>query len=750
MPRKRSETGSKKSSARKKEARKTIKNFEKDGLENLSKKQLRKLVQLSKKNPKLLDSIVGKKTPEEKIPDHQLIKVEIINVDQDNATLNALTLDRDPYTLDLICDEKVLSQLSIGDHCVVKLVKTKEADTRETVIKGRFIRKIEIQKNTLVGLVEIEKNQTWISSLDKRRPDSYPLTPDNTHKLSQHTLVTFTFHHIGNKTFAKILTVVGEINTPASLNQIIIHTHNIRSEFPEKVLKKALQAKEPTLENREDLRHIPLVTIDGEDAKDFDDAVWAEPDTAPDNTGGWNMLVAIADVSYYVQPHDDLDMEAFRRGNSVYLPHFVSPMLPEKLSNDLCSLKPNVDRACLSVFMTIDRFGKLKTFRFTRGLMRSKARLTYTQAQNIFEKKEESDLLAQVKNLFGAYDVLKKAREKRGTLNIELPEYKVQLDDKGYIKDVIVREVLSSHQLIEEFMVLANVAAAQALEQKRAFCVYRVHETPDPQKIENLRQYLKQIDINLAKGQVIRPNSFNQIVKQVKDTPHRDMVNEMILRSQSQARYSPVNAGHFGLNLTKYAHFTSPIRRYSDLIVHRSLIKAYELGEGGLDPHLTLDDLHAICMHISETERKASAAERDAMDRFLCISYLDQVGKTFQGRISGINNAGLFVTLPHHGATGLLPMRSLGHDFYDVDDRNQNVYGRRTKQSYSIGEHINVSIASVDALLGTIRLNLADKKPIIKKNTSQQSSSHNKKQKTNDKRKKRRMGKKESKAILDD
>ncbi len=510
---------------------------------------------------------------------------------------------------------------------------------------------------------------------------------------------------------ARIIERVGDTSDPRSFSLIAIHTHGIPTAFSAEAIALAESAKPVTLGAREDLRQIPLVTIDGADARDFDDAVWAEPDA---ETGGWHALVAIADVAWYVRPEDALDRTAEERGNSVYFPDRVVPMLPEALSNELCSLKPDVDRACLAVHLWLDRDGRVHRHRFLRGLMRSAARLTYEEVQRAVDGQPgptAAPLLDRVlRPLYGAYAAFERARHKRGTLDLDLPERRIVLDAAGRVIRIEPRARLDSHKLIEEFMIAANVAAAETLERLHRPCLYRVHDSPDPAKLDALRKFLGGINIPglaLAKGQVVRPRHFNEILRKVAGTPYATLVPQLVLRSQAQAVYSPMNIGHFGLALQRYAHFTSPIRRYADLLVHRGLIAA--LGLPGSEAELvTGKDLAVLGEQVSLTERRAAAAERGAGDRYIAAFLADRVGARFAGRINGVTRAGLFVTLAETGADGLILMRSLPGDYYDHDEARHRLIGRRTRRSFTLGDEVEIRLAEADTVTGSLRFELAE------------------------------------------
>jgi ribonuclease R len=481
---------------------------------------------------------------------------------------------------------------------------------------------------------------------------------------------------------------------------ISIASFEIPHVFPATALTEAAAAKPADAAGRVDLRGLDLVTIDGSDARDFDDAVWAEPDAA--NPGGWHLVVAIADVAYYVAPDSALDREAALRGNSVYFPDRVVPMLPEALSNGLCSLKPGEDRACLAAHLWIDGEGRKRRHAFERAIMRSAARLTYEEVQAARDGDGSPALAAgRLDALYRAFAALDRARVARGALALDLTEYRVLLDPAGAPAAIEPRRRLDSHRLIEEFMILANVAAAEELEARRRPSLYRVHDAPDPERLEALRLALADIGVPglaLAKGQVIRPELLNRVLTRVAGRPEAQLVNDLVLRAQAQAIYSPVNIGHFGLALPRYAHFTSPIRRYADLLVHRALL-------GEIRPAA---ELEAVGEHVSATERRATAAERTALDRYRARLFASRIGETFAGRVSGVQRFGLFVRLPDSGTDGLLPIGSLPPDFYRYDRARMRLSGRHTRRSYGLGDAIAVRIAEADALGGRLVLRLAD------------------------------------------
>lgn len=485
---------------------------------------------------------------------------------------------------------------------------------------------------------------------------------------------------------------VGPVSDVSLLSSMLA---GLPAEFPKEAIEESKKVDEiPALGKREDLRKIPLITIDGKDSKDFDDAIFAEK-----TKDGWHIIVAIADVSYYVRPGSALDKTALERGNSTYFPDRVIPMLPENLSNGICSLNPDEDRACMGVHIWIDAQGKKKDHRFFRGLMKSHARTTYEQVQKAYEAGQK-DLKPIVEPLFGAFHALENARKKRGTLEIEVPEPYIIFDEKGFVKELVPRSRLDAHRLIEEFMVLANVAAAEQLETNKQLCMYRIHDKPDPEKVEEIRKLLTRLKVK-HEGALKASQDFTQLIKEVHDTPYRDIVNELILRSQSQAVYSADNIGHFGLNLDHYAHFTSPIRRYSDLMVHRALLKTIGISEGAL-PKISKDDFQEIARHISGTERRSVGAERDAMDRYMTQFLSNREGDEFDVYVTGISKAGLFVTIPEFNASGLVPARKLTDDYYILKDHPTRLEGRRTKRKFSFGDPMRVVLDSADLTKGRL------------------------------------------------
>ncbi len=509
---------------------------------------------------------------------------------------------------------------------------------------------------------------------------------------------------------ARVIELLGSMDEPKTVSLIAIHAHGIPTEFPPETIAEAKKAKPVTVRGRTDLRATPLVTIDPEDARDHDDAVWAGPDDDKNNKGGHIVIVAIADVAHYVTPGSALDEEAYKRGNSAYFPDRVVPMLPDELSGDLCSLHEDVDRPCLALRMVFDADGKKRRHEFLRGLMRSAKSLTYAQAQRAFDGKPDAatkDVAPALRDLWAAYQAVAKARDHRDPLALDLPERRIQIGENGKVKSIDFRERLESMRLIEEFMIQANVAAAETLEKHRLPPIYRVHDVPSQEKLYAFSDYLRTIGIKFAKGQVVKPGTFNRILAQVKNGPHEAVMNDVVLRSQSQAVYAPDNLGHFGLNLARYAHFTSPIRRYADLLVHRALIRALKLGKDGLTDKEAAR-LGEIAEHISMTERRAMAAERDSTDRYVAAFMEDRVGATFPARITGVTRFGLFVRLAETGAEGLVPARSLGFEYFRHDEKKHALIGDRTGTTYRLGDQITVRLLEAAPLTGGLRFEILD------------------------------------------
>jgi len=508
----------------------------------------------------------------------------------------------------------------------------------------------------------------------------------------------------------RVVERLGSLKSERAVSLIAIHAHSIPQVFRHDALAEAQAAKPATPAHREDWRHVPFVTIDPPDAKDHDDAVHAEHDIAANNRGGFIVYVAIADVAHYVTPGSALDREALVRGNSVYFPDRVVPMLPERISNDLCSLRPHEDRAAIAVRMIVGADGRKRSHTFHRIMMRSAARLSYQQAQFAIGGRTDEDTEALMKPvlepLYAAYETLSRARAERGPLELDLPDRKILLRGDGTVDRVVVPERLEAHRLIEEFMILANVAAAETLERARTPLIYRVHDEPGMEKVSALREFLATLDIPFAKGGVLRADAFNRVLAQVKGRDAEPLVNEIVLRTQAQAEYAAENFGHFGLNLRRYAHFTSPIRRYADLVVHRGLIRALKLGPGGLPEATDTKALGEIAAQISATERRAMLAERETSDRLIAHFLSDRVGASFDGRISGVHRAGLFVKLNETGADGFVPARTIGDEYFRHDEATHAMVGTRSGTTYRLGDRVTVKLVEAAPIAGALRFEL--------------------------------------------
>ena len=598
----------------------------------------------------------------------------------------------------------------VGDRVLARI--TALGPDADYPYQARTIKRLAQAARSLLGIFRALPGGTGvIDPVERKQLKEWPVARGAPGDAENGELVRFEIAR-GSRVGVQTARVMERLGNPAAQQMtslIAVHAHGIPDRFPEAALGEAEAAKEPELKRREDLRHLPLVTIDPSDARDHDDAVWAEVDPNPANRGGWVVIVAIADVASYVRPGSALDKEARKRGNSVYFPDRVVPMLPERISNDLCSLIENEPRPCLAVRMVFDKDGRKLGHRFLRALMRSAASLTYEQAQSAIDGRIDEvtgPLLDPVlRPLWGAYASLVLARTERGPLNLDLPERKILLDDKGRVRGVASPPRLDAHRLIEEFMIAANVAAAETLEAKRSPLIYRVHDSPSKEKLASLGEFLSTIGIKLPKSGTLKPAQFNRILAETRATPTAELVGEVILRSQAQAEYSPGNFGHFGLNLRKYAHFTSPIRRYADLIVHRALVRALGVGTDGLTD-AEMGELEEIARNISDTERRAMAAERETADRLIAAYLADRIGAKFQARVSGLVRTGLFVRLIETGADGFVPASSTGHEYFYHDEVRQALVGEDTGLAYRLGDPVEVRLVEAIPTAGALRFEM--------------------------------------------
>ncbi len=568
--------------------------------------------------------------------------------------------------------------------------------------EGRTIKRLAESTGSIVGVFQAGDAGGRIAPTDRRQKAEWVVPASETMGAESGEIVRaepLPAAGYGAKP-ARVTERLGQINDARSVSLIAIATHEIPLDFPDDAVQEAERARSTPLGQRTDLRDVGLITIDGADARDFDDAVFAEP--LPD---GFRLIVAIADVAHYVQPGSALDKAARQRGNSCYFPDRVVPMLPEALSNGWCSLKPDEDRGCLFVEMIIDKAGTKRSHKFGRGLMRSALRMTYEQVQAA----HDADA-AQFAPLYAAFAALAEARTRRGTLDLDLPERKVELTPEGQVARIVPRPRLNSHRLIEEFMILANVAAAEELERLHLPCMYRIHAPPSVEKLDNLRSFLGTLGISLQKSDQLHPRDLDHVLQLVAGTETAPLVNETVLRSQSQAEYSAENIGHFGLALSRYAHFTSPIRRYADLLVHRALISGLKLGSDGL----SADEIRQFAdtaEHITATERRATLAERDSTDRYLALFLQHRVGEMFEARISGVTKFGLFVTLLETGASGFTPMAALPNDFWVYDEPSQSLSGRRSRLVFQLAQRLEVRLAEARPVTGGLIFNVGGGAP---------------------------------------
>ncbi|MEM8876722.1 MAG: ribonuclease R [Pseudomonadota bacterium] len=615
----------------------------------------------------------------------------------------------------------------LGDRALIRLLDDDGGNERLATV----IRLLERPSAGILALYrELGDGSGRLQPVDKKDRKEYAVEPSDSKDAREGELVAaepIRSHKLGLP-HARVVSRIGHMQDEHAVSLIALHAHGIPVDFPADALAEAEQAQPADMKGLEDFRTVPFITIDPADARDHDDAVHAEADVDPKNKGGHIVHVAIADVSRYVPDGGPLDRAARDRGNSIYFPGRVVPMLPEALSNDLCSLREKEDRPSLVARMVFDASGIKQTHSFHRAMIRSTAKLAYQDAQSAIDGRANDTtgpLLGPVlKPLWSAYQAIAKARDQRGPLDLDLPERKLVLDKRGRIKRVVIPERLEAHRLIEAFMIAANVAAAETLEQAKSPLIYRAHDAPSPEKIEGLREFLATLDINFARGARIQPRHFNHILAQTKDTPHSNLVNEVILRAQAQAEYIHENYGHFGLNLRRYAHFTSPIRRYADLIVHRALISAVGLGKDGLSAPTTAK-IPEIAEHISFTERRAMMAERETVDRLIAHYLADRVGARFSGRITGVTRAGLFIRLDDTGADGFVPISSIDGDYWRHDEIGHQLVGERSGRAFRLGDNADVRLLEAVPVAGALRFEIlsearklsGDEKRVTRKRT---------------------------------
>jgi ribonuclease R len=609
--------------------------------------------------------------------------------------------------------------LGQGDRILARVTRLEDKDVAGYRYEASPIKRLPRTERRLVGIFRAkEGGGGLIDPVDRKELREWPIAAGEEGGARTGDLVRFelTATHRYGVPQARVTETLGNPQDQRKISLIAVHAHGIPDEFPHAVLAETHKLEPPRLAGRTDLRSLELITIDPVDARDHDDAVHATPDDDPRNAGGYVVHVAIADVAHYVRPGTRLDREAQIRGNSVYFPDRVVPMLPEVISNDLCSLKEQEERPCLAVRLVIDKHGNKRSHTFLRAMMRSAAKLSYEEAQAAVDGKPsaraEPLLETALRPLWAAYRALSNARDQRGPLDLDLPERKIVMDGEGRVARVVTPERREAHRLIEEFMIQANVAAAEALEAKRAPVMFRVHDAPSKEKLAALREFLESLSLKLPGAGSLRSGDFNKVLQRAKSLPVADLVNEIVLRSQSQAVYAADNLGHFGLSLRRYAHFTSPIRRYADLVVHRSLIRALGLGSGGLEDEEAAR-LPDIAKSVSDTERRAMAAERETTDRLIAAYLADRVGAEFAARVSGVTRAGLFVRLRDTGADGFVPAATIGGDFWRHHENLYALIGDRSGEAYRLGDDVSVRLVEAIPTAGALRFEmLSEGKPL--------------------------------------
>jgi ribonuclease R len=617
--------------------------------------------------------------------------------------------------------------LGIGDRV---LARTEERGEKWV---AHPLKKLAKRQELVLGVLRQEGTRFWLTPVEKK--ERRELAVSDVADGEAGDLVLCEVSGRGGRVSARVDAVLGDPFAPKSFSLIAIHKYELPHAFSDAVIAEANRVAKQPLGEREDLTHLPIVAIDPADARDHDDAIWAARDDDEGNKGGWKAIVAIADVSFYVRPDSALDKVARARGNSVYFPDRVVPMLPEEMSADICSLREGEHRAAMACHLTIAKDGTLKAWRFTRAKIRVAANIAYEDAQGAIDASQEErvELSSPVcfmpevegplpnalvetalKPLWGCWRALLAARNKREPLELDLPERQVVLDEKGRIESVAPRERLDAHRLVEDFMIAANVAAARALEAKKSPVMYRVHEPPSREKLEALKDYLETFGIEFTLGQVIKPATFNRIIERVGESDARPEIMEQLLRTQMQARYAPERLGHFGLALGTYAHFTSPIRRYADLLVHRALVSAYRLGEGGLPPS-DAEKFEEIGEQISRLERRAMEAERETVDRYVAAYLADQVGQVVMCRITGVQPFGFFATVVEFGGDGLVPVSTIGEEYFRYDEKAQQLVGEETGTTFRMGQRLKLRIAEANPVSGSLRFELPGQQPSEKR-----------------------------------
>ncbi|MEM1397104.1 MAG: ribonuclease R [Pseudomonadota bacterium] len=678
------------------------------GIKGAARSELRALLKQMERDG-LIDLSAGKRIREPgALPPVMPCNVKSVDDDGDLTLVPSSWRDASPPPKIILSSREAAKTKpvpGVGDRLLIRLLKTRSGPHRASVI-----RVLGEAAPRMLGVFRPARFGGVVEPVDKRARGKLTVDKPDTLGADEGDLVWYEpVHHRGHRSQrARVKEIAGRIDDESSYSEIALAAHGIPTKMPKEAIAEAQAAELPGIGDRADLRSIPLLTIDPADARDHDDAVWAGEDTDAANKGGFKVIVAIADVSWFVRPGTALDKEALRRGNSVYLPDRVVPMLPERLSNDLCSLREGEDRPCLAVEMQLRKDGTKISHTFMRGIMRSAVKLSYGDAQGRIDSMsaETADPIDTVlRHLFGAFNARMAERQKRAPLDLDLPELKIVFGDDGHVSGVEQRERFDAHRLIEEFMILANVAAAETLEKARTQQIYRIHDVPDPERLEATREYLETLGYSLVKGGSLRPRHFNQLLAVAAEREQKDIISEVVLRTQRQAVYSPENLGHFGLNLSRYSHFTSPIRRYADLTVHRALVRAMKLGEGA-QTDAEAQNLERVAQDISDLERRAMAAERESKDRFLAAHLAERVGDTFAGRVRGVTRYGLFVSLTETGAEGFIPIRTLGYEHFRHEERLNAIISERTKRGFRLGQQVEVRLAEASPLAGGMRFDM--------------------------------------------
>ena len=601
--------------------------------------------------------------------------------------------------------------VSVGDRILCELTKVEGKDYH---YEAKLIRRISKTNNSskIIGVFRVSSSGGTLEALSKRLNTIWTIPRNAVNGSVDGDIVeaeqTSPKSRFGMSK-ARVISILGKTDDSKAISLIAIHEHSIVNEFSKEALSEAVNSAPVTLVDRDDLRHIPFVTIDPADARDHDDACYVELDLDVENKGGFIVWIAIADVAHYVQPNSLLDGEARNRGNSTYFPDRVVPMLPENLSADLCSLHEGEDRPCLALKMILDSDGKKTSQQFFRGLMRSRGSLVYREVQEAIDgnpsKKIQPILESIIKPLYKCYEVLQNTTKERGPLILDLPERKILLDDSGKVASIEFLDRLDAHKVVEELMILANVAAAEELFNNKSYFLYRIHEEPEKEKVNTLREIVKSCGLSFSKGQVLKTHHLNSLLCNAKETEYSELVSMSILRSMPQAYYGAQPIGHFGLALRRYTHFTSPIRRYADLVTHRAIIETINRGQNPLyefDPV----ELEAIGESISICERKSMLAERDTVDRYLAAFFSDRLGLEVLGTISGVARFGIFVKIDESGADGLVPVSTIGNEYFRYNREKQVLVAERTGLVLGLGKRVLVRLVETNALTGGLTLQL--------------------------------------------